>query len=417
MKQAREIPAVTVSPKAERSARGGHPWIYDTELRGIPSCEDGGLVDVLTEKGRWLGTAFYNSHSKIRLRLISRNPNDRFDEAFWERRIRHAVDYRRTVMGSDFSCCRLIFGEADFFPGLTVDRFSDILVAQVLSLGIERVKHILFPLLVKILVEGGEKIRGVYERNDVALRELEGMEQNKGFWRPKIIGDAQSLGNAQRLQEPYGGTLTTIRENGIEYEVDFENGQKTGFFLDQKYNRQAVARLAAGRRVLDCFTHTGSFALNAAKGGAAHVHAVDISESAVAMTVENIRRNRLEGIASAQAANVFDLLPSLSEEYDFIILDPPAFTKSRQTVENAARGYKEINLRAMKLLPRGGYLATCSCSHFMTEELFCKMLHDAALDADVQLRQIEARQQSPDHPILWNVPETNYLKFYLFQVV
>ena len=404
MKQERPYPFVHVSQKAERSAENGHPWIYDTEVLEPPACGDGELVDVFSGRRTYLGTGFYNSHSKIRIRLISRNANDRFDEAFWERRLRHAWEYRKTVMGEDLSCCRLIFGEADSFPGLTVDRFSDILVAQTLSLGIERLKPLLFPLLVRILEEDGQQISGIYERNDAAIRELEGMEQGKGFF--PLPG--KSLPDT---------ACTEITENGIRYLVDFENGQKTGFFLDQKYNRRAVARLSRGKRVLDCFTHTGSFGLNAAMGGAAHVHSVDISEDAVRMARENARRNGLEERMSFQAANVFDLLPTIpAKSYDFIILDPPAFTKSRKTVRSAVRGYKEINLRAMKLLPLGGYLATCSCSHFMTEELFVDMLRDAARDAGVRLRQIEARQQAPDHPILWNVPETNYLKFYLFQI-
>lgn len=412
MKQTRIYPCLTVSKKAEHSIVKGHPWVYYNEITDAQPFDDGALVDVFSQKGSYLGTGFANSHSKIRVRLISRNANDRFDEAFFERRLRYALDYRRTVMGEDFSNCRLIFGEADHFPGLTVDRFGDILVAQVLSLGIEQRKEMLFTLLAKLFDQLGQPIRGIYERNDVAIRELEGMEQSKGFYplpdRP--IPDS---------------TTTTITENGITYLVDFENGQKTGFFLDQKYNRQAVARISRGKRVLDCFTHTGSFGLNAAKGGAEYVLSVDISESAIEMARENARRNGLQDKIEYLTENVFDLLPQLSEpqmvqrygQFDFVILDPPAFTKSRQTVESAARGYKEINLRAMRLLPRGGYLATCSCSHFMTEELFIKMLHQAAADAGVSLRQIEARQQSPDHPILWNVDETNYLKFYLFQVV
>ena len=342
------------------------------------------------------------------MRLVSRNANDDFSDAFWERRIRYAWDYRKVVMGeADSRCCRVIFGEADLFPGLTVDRFESVLVTQTLSLGMERIKDRLFPLLVKVLREDGQDIRGIYERNDVAIRGLEGMEQNKG-WYP--LPD----------ETPPERTDVDIVENGITYTVDFENGQKTGFFLDQKYNRLAVARLAKGRTVLDCFTHTGSFALNAAKGGAAHVTAVDVSEFAVQCAAENARRNGLDGVMDCAAANVFDLLPQLEKEprkYDFIILDPPAFTKSRKTVHSAMSGYKEINYRAMKLLPRGGYLATCSCSHFATEELFVRMLHSAARDAGVQLRQIEARQQCADHPILWGVDETNYLKFFLFQVV
>lgn len=412
MKQAREYPQVKVSKKAEHAIIKGHPWVYFNEITEAQPFENGELVDVVSQKGSYLGTGFANENSKIRVRLISRNANDKFDEAFFERRLRHAIDYRKTVMGDDFSNCRLIFGEADSFPGLTVDRFGDILVAQVLSLGIEKRKKMLFELLAKIFAQDKQPIRGIYERNDVAIRELEGMEQYKGFFPLEGYPIPDS-------------TETTITENGITYAVDFENGQKTGFFLDQKYNRLAVAKLSRGKRVLDCFTHTGSFGLNAAKGGAEYVLSVDISESAVEMAQKNAKANGLDGKVEYLAANVFDLLPKLSEgeminrygKFDFIILDPPAFTKSRQTVESAMRGYKEINLRAMRLLPRGGYLATCSCSHFMTEQLFVKMLHQAAADAGVSLRQIEARQQSPDHPILWNVEETNYLKFYLFQVV
>ena len=412
MKQAREYPQVKVSKKAEHAIIKGHPWVYFNEITEAQPFENGELVDVVSQKGSYLGTGFANENSKIRVRLISRNANDKFDEAFFERRLRHAIDYRKTVMGDDFSNCRLIFGEADSFPGLTVDRFGDILVAQVLSLGIEKRKKMLFELLAKIFAQDNQPIRGIYERNDVAIRELEGMEQYKGFFPLEGYPIPDS-------------TETTITENGITYAVDFENGQKTGFFLDQKYNRLAVAKLSRGKRVLDCFTHTGSFGLNAAKGGAEYVLSVDISESAVEMAQKNAKANGLDGKVEYLAANVFDLLAKLSEgeminrygKFDFIILDPPAFTKSRQTVESAMRGYKEINLRAMRLLPRGGYLATCSCSHFMTEQLFVKMLHQAAADAGVSLRQIEARQQSPDHPILWNVEETNYLKFYLFQVV
>ena len=409
MKALRPYPRITITPKGEAALTGGHPWVYEGEVTaadGTP--EDGGLVDVVSRRGSWLGCGFYNSHSRIRVRLVSRNANDDFSDAFWERRIRYAWDYRKTVMGeSDSRCCRVIFGEADLFPGLTVDRFESVLVTQTLSLGMERIKDRLFPLLAKVLREDGQEIRGIYERNDVALREREGMAQNKG-WYP-LPGET-----------PPETTTVDITENGIVYTVDFENGQKTGFFLDQKYNRLAVAKLAKGKTVLDCFTHTGSFALNAAKGGAAHVTAVDVSEFAVQCAAENARRNGLETVMDCVAANVFDLLPELEKQprkYDFIILDPPAFTKSRRTVANAMTGYKEINYRAMKLLPRGGYLATCSCSHFATEELFIKMLRSAARDAGVQLQQIECRQQCADHPILWGVEETNYLKFFIFQVV
>ena len=401
---------LTITKKGKRAARSGHPWVYGEEVTHVEGTyQTGDIVDVYSDKDRYLGTGFANDISKIRVRIVSRNANDRFDEAFWQRRVKYALDYRKTVMGDkDFACCRLIFGDADDMPGLTVDRYNDVLVAQTLCYGMDQVKPVIFKALVDELAAMGVTIRGIYERNDVKVRELDGMEEYKGWYQ------------ADFLPQP-GSVLTTIDENGILYDVDVENGQKTGFFLDQKYNRLAVAKIAAGKHVLDCFTHTGAFALNAAKGGAASVTAVDISQEAVDMTNENIRRNGLEDIVTAKQANVFDLLTDLADhkchDYDFIILDPPAFTKSGHTVHNAIRGYKEINLKAMKLLPRGGYLATCSCSHFMRDDLFRRMLHDAAKDAGVRLRQIEGRQQSPDHPILWNVPETNYLKFYLFQVV
>ena len=409
MKAQRPYPQITITPKGEAALVGGHPWVYEGEVTGLSGpVSDGQLVDVISRRGSWLGCGFFNSRSRIRVRVLSRNPNDRFDRAFWRRRIQYAWDYRKTVMGpEDSRCCRVIFGEADGFPGLTVDRFESVLVAQVLCLGMELIKEELFSLLLEVLRSDGQDVGGVYERNDVAIRELEGMEQGKG-WHPVDGEKAPDF------------TAVDIEENGIRYTVDFENGQKTGFFLDQKYNRQAVAKLARGRTVLDCFTHTGSFALNAARGGAKHVTAVDVSEFAVACARENARRNGLSDVMECVAANVFDLLPQLEQQpkrYDFIILDPPAFTKSRKTTQRAMTGYKEINYRAMRLLPRGGYLATCSCSHFATEELFLKMLRSAAKDAGVQLRQIEARQQCCDHPILWGVEETNYLKFYLFQVV
>ena len=409
MKAQRPYPQITITPKGEAALVGGHPWVYEGEVTGLSGpVSDGQLVDVISRRGSWLGCGFFNSRSRIRVRVLSRNPNDRFDRAFWRRRIQYAWDYRKTVMGpEDSRCCRVIFGEADGFPGLTVDRFESVLVAQVLCLGMELIKEELFSLLLEVLRSDGQDVVGVYERNDVAIRGLEGMEQGKG-WHPVDGEKAPDF------------TAVDIEENGIRYTVDFENGQKTGFFLDQKYNRQAVAKLARGRTVLDCFTHTGSFALNAARGGAKHVTAVDVSEFAVACARENARRNGLSDVMECVAANVFDLLPQLEQQpkrYDFIILDPPAFTKSRKTTQRARTGYKEINYRAMRLLPRGGYLATCSCSHFATEELFLEMLRSAAKDAGVQLRQIEARQQCCDHPILWGVEETNYLKFYLFQVV
>ena len=394
----RNYPNISVTDKAARSLRSGHPWVYaDEVLHADAACENGQLVDVTTRSGHWLGAGFYNSASKIRVRVLSRNANDRFDEAFWARRIQYAVDYRRTVIG-----------EADGFPGLTVDRFGSILVAQVLSLGMELRKTQLFALLLQTLRACGEQIDAIYERNDVKLREKEGMQQSTGF---VTLDD---------LKTDLDGHVT-IRENGILYDVDYIHGQKTGFFLDQKYNRRAAAQLAPGKHVLDCFTHTGAFGLNCAAAGAASVVSVDVSEDALTTARHNAALNGLDAHVEYLCADVFDLLTKLAEQkrgaYDYIILDPPAFTKSSATVANAIRGYKEINLKAMRILPRGGYLATCSCSHFMTDDRFRAMLADAAKDAQVSLRQIEARQQGPDHPILWNVPETDYLKFYLFQIV
>lgn len=403
----RSYPKVTVSKKCERFIKGGHIWVYHDEILNVDGAyENGDIVDVLTEKGRYLGSGYINDFSKIRVRIISKNANDRFDEAFYRRRIDYAIDYRLTVMGGDFSSCRLIFGEADGFPGLTVDKFEDILVAQVLSLGTERVKELIFRSLIDSLRERGHEIAAVYERNDVKVRELEGMEQYKAFY------------HMEGLRDDLDGVVR-ITENGIQYDVDYINGQKTGFFLDQKYNRRAVAKIAAGKKVLDCFTHTGAFALNAAVT-AAHVTAVDISGTAIDMAKHNAALNGFENMDFV-TANVFELLTEAEREHrrdwDMIILDPPAFTKSRSTMHAAEHGYKEINLKAMKLLPRGGYLATCSCSHFMPDEQFRRMLYSAASDANVSLRQIECRQQAADHPILWGVEETDYLKFYIFQVV
>ncbi len=406
MKQDRPFPAVTVTKKAEASLRSGHPWVYAAEITAREGeCPSGGIVDVFSQKGAWLGAGFFSAESKIGVRILSDNANERFGPAFFERRVKYALDYRRAVMGGDFACCRLIFGEADGLPGLTVDRFSNLLSAQVLSRGTDGVKDVIYSALLAQLEAMGERIDGIYERNESPIRALEGLEQYKG-WYPGAPHSESAV--------------TEICENGVRYAVDVENGQKTGFFLDQKYNRLAVARLAPGRRVLDCFTHTGSFALNCALAGAEHVTAVDVSESAVALARQNAALNGLEGRMDFVAADVFDLLPRLAAEhadYGLVILDPPAFTKSRRTVAGAERGYHEINYRAMRLLPRGGYLATCSCSHFMPPALFEKMLRSAARDANVSLKQVEARQQAPDHPILWNVPETEYLKFYIFQVV
>ena len=412
-------PRVFITEKGTRHAKTGHPWVYEGEIVRIAEPDsdspaapsDGSLVRVCSPKDRFLGTGFYNSRSKIRVRLISDNANDTFDDAFWQRRVRWALDYRKTVMGADFPACRLIHGEADRFPGLTVDLFRDTLVVECLCLGMETVLDTVLSALVGFLPGYGVEIAAVYERDEGELRLKEGMEKRTGF-RLSLEG------------HPDGHT--EITENGIRYDVDFMNGQKTGFFLDQKYNRLAAAGIARGRRVLDCFTHTGAFALNCVSGGAEHVTAVDISAAAVEQARKNAALNGFsegdgEGEISFVTADVFSLLTELVNEkkrpYDFIILDPPAFTKSSATVKDAYRGYKDINYRAMRALPRGGYLASASCSHFMTRELFAKMLDEAASDAGVSLRQIESRAASPDHPFLRSVPETEYLKFFLMQVV
>ncbi|MBO4366143.1 MAG: class I SAM-dependent rRNA methyltransferase [Clostridia bacterium] len=399
---------ITVDPKAEKRIRSGHPWVYGEDTAAAcGSYENGDLVDVVTGKGSWLGTGFVNDRSKIRVRLICRDPNQTFDEAFWERRIRYALDYRKTVCGG-LSCCRLIFGEADQFPGWTLDKFGDVLVSETLSLGIERRKDLLFPILIRLLKEEGETVSVLYERNDAPVRALEGMEPFCGFYA------------FDGLRTDTDGTVL-IEENGVRYLVDYVRGQKTGYFLDQKWNRQAVCSLSKGKRVLDCFTHTGSFALNAAFGGASSVTAVDVSEEALKTAGTNAELNGFSDRIAFVCADAFDYLQDLLDRkqkpFDLIVLDPPAFTKSGDTVKNAYLGYRRINYAAMKILPRGGYLATCSCSHFMTDGLFRSMLSDAAAAASVQLKQIEARQQGRDHPVLWSVPETAYLKFYIFQIL
>lgn len=411
MKQERIFPRVTVTKKGEAWVEGGHPWIYDAEIVSAPEeYENGTLVDAVSGKGKYLGTGFISRNSKIRVRLLSRNANDKFDADFFRRRIKYAWDYRKTVMGGDIECCRVIFGEADGFPGLTVDRFGEVLVTQSLSVGIEKYKDIIFTALYEVLSADGQKISGIYERNDVAIRSLEGLPENKGWY------------SLEGIEHP-NFTETEIVENGIKYSVDFENGQKTGFFLDQKYNRRAIRNIARGRRVLDCFTHTGSFGLNAAAAGALEVESVDISAAALEVAAANARRNGLSDRVRYTEADAFDYLRALGERgrracpFDFIILDPPALTKTRDTLKNAIRGYRDINTAAMRALPRGGYLATCSCSHFMTDTNFLQMLHNSAEDAGVSLRQIELRKQAPDHPILWNVPETDYLVFGIFQIV
>ncbi|MCI7234231.1 MAG: class I SAM-dependent rRNA methyltransferase [Oscillospiraceae bacterium] len=402
----RDFPRVTVTEKCRKRTSDGHPWIYDNEITAADEITDGALADVISEKGRYIGTGFFNSHSKIRVRIISRNANDTFDDSFFKRRLEYAYSYRKTVMTEeDMNACRLIFGEADGFPGLTVDKFNDLLSVQILSLGIEQRRDIILNALLDILRNDGVKIRGVYLRNDVNIRTLEGMSEEKGWY----------------FREGETSPVTEIVENGIRYRVDVENGQKTGFFLDQKYNRRAAASIARGKNVIDCCTHTGSFALNCAKAGAAHVTAVDVSAAAVEMARSNAVLNGLESNMDFVRSDVFDFLKARIEAHDrsadYIILDPPAFTKSRKTVGNARNGYLELNTLAMRLLPRGGYLATASCSHFMKDELFADMLKAAAKAAGVDLRLIELRRQAPDHPILMAVDETEYLKFFLLQII
>ena len=409
MKQERSFPRAVITEKAESAIKRGHPWVYDTEITEGGEAENGSLMDVFSSKGRYLGTGFLSKCSKIRIRILSDNANETFGDSFWHRRVKYALDMRRAVMQDDYSCCRLIFGEADGIPGLTVDRYEDILSTEVLSYGTEQVKDIIYRALVEELKKDGVTVRGIFERNEAALREKEGLPLEKHWYRGDFLPSSEGL--SPRVE---------ITENGIRYTVDVENGQKTGFFLDQKYNRLAVSKLAKGMKVLDCFTHTGSFAMNAARGGASHVTAVDVSQFAVDTAAENAKINGLSDRMDFVCADVFELLPKLEKEhagYNFIILDPPAFTKSRKTTENAKRGYKEINYRAMKMLPRGGYLATCSCSHFMPNELFRKMLLEAARDAGVTLRLIEERRAAPDHPVAMAIPETDYLKFYLLQIV
>ena len=392
---------VTLKKGEGRMLKSGGLWIFDNEIASIlGSFEDGDIVAVHDFDGYGLGKGFINRNSKIRVRMMTRNRHQEIDEAFLKMRVQEAWDYRKKV--SDTGSCRVIFGEADFLPGLVVDKFSDVLVVQSLALGIDRLKNQIVELLKEVLAADGIKIRGVYERSDAKVRRQEGMELYKGF-----------------IGEPFD-TNVEIEENGVRYMVDVKDGQKTGFFLDQKYNRKAIQRLCKDAKVLDCFTHTGSFALNAGYGGAKEVTGVDASELAVEQATLNSKLNGMQDRVKFICRDVFELLPELEEKgekFDVVILDPPAFTKSRNSVKNAVKGYREINLRAMKLVRDGGFLATCSCSHFMTYELFTQTIHQAARNVHKRLRQVEYRTQAPDHPILWAAEESYYLKFYVFQVV
>ena len=394
------LAVVTLKKGEGRLLKSGGMWVFDNEIASVMgSFLNGDVVLVRDFDGYPMGKGFINTNSKITVRLLTRDENQKIDEKFLEMRVRDAWEYRKKV--TDISSCRLIFGEADFLPGLVVDKFADVLVVQSLALGIDRFKLQNLELLRNILAEDGIKIRGVYERSDAKVRRQEGMELYKGF-----IGEEFS-------------TLVEIEENGVKYQVDVRDGQKTGFFLDQKYNRLAIQKLCKNARVLDCFTHTGSFALNAGIAGASEVTGVDASQLAVDQAAANAKLNGLDGRVKFICEDVFELLPELEErgeKYDVVILDPPAFTKSRNSVKNAVKGYREINLRAMRLVKDGGFLATCSCSHFMTYELFTKTIGQAARSAHKRLRQVEYRTQSPDHPILWSSDESYYLKFYIFQV-
>lgn len=394
------LAVVTLKKGEGRLLKSGGMWVFDNEIASVMgSFLNGDVVLVRDFDGYPMGKGFINTNSKITVRLLTRDENQQIDEKFLEMRVRDAWEYRKKV--TDISSCRLIFGEADFLPGLVVDKFADVLVVQSLALGIDRFKLQILELLRNILAEDGIKIRGVYERSDAKVRRQEGMELYKGF-----IGEEFS-------------TLVEIEENGVKYQVDVRDGQKTGFFLDQKYNRLAIQKLCKNARVLDCFTHTGSFALNAGIAGASEVTGVDASQLAVDQAAANAKLNGLDGRVKFICEDVFELLPELEErgeKYDVVILDPPAFTKSRNSVKNAVKGYREINLRAMRLVKDGGFLATCSCSHFMTYELFTKTIGQAARSAHKRLRQVEYRTQSPDHPILWSSDESYYLKFYIFQV-
>ncbi len=391
---------VTLKKGEGRTLKAGGMWVYDNEIASVAgSFADGDIVIIRDYDGYPMGRGFINRNSRIRIRLLTRNVDQEIDEAFIRMRVKAAWDYRKKTV--DTGSCRIVFGEADFLPGIVIDKFSDVLVVESLALGIDRLKSVILKMLAEVLREDGIQIRGIYERSDAKVREQEGMERFRGF-----------------IGEPFD-TNVLIEENGVKYMVDVENGQKTGFFLDQKYNRQAIRRLCAGARVLDCFTHTGAFALNAAQAGAAEVLGVDASGTGVEQARLNAKLNGLEDKASFLCRDVFELLPELEaagEQFDLVILDPPAFTKSRSSVRNAAKGYREINRRGMKLVKDGGFLATCSCSHFMTYELFTQTLQQAARDAHRRLRQIEFRTQAPDHPILWAADESYYLKFYIFQV-
>ena len=395
------VAIVTLKKGEGRTIKAGGAWVFNNEIETITGrFHNGDLVIVHDFDGYPMGKGYINQNSKIRVRLLTRHVNQEIDESFFQMRLQNAWNYRKDTV--DTSSCRLVFGEADFLPGIVIDKYEDVLVMECLTLGMERYKEQLANLMKQILQKDGIQIRGVYERSDAKEREKEGLSRVKGFIGAEF------------------DTNVEITENGVRYMVDVVNGQKTGFFLDQKYNRLAIQKLCKGKRVLDCFTHMGTFALNAGIAGASEVTGLDISEFAVEQATENAKRNSLSDTVTFICEDVFELLPELEEKgekFDVVILDPPAFTKSRNSIKNAVKGYREINLRAMKLVKDGGYLATCSCSHFMTQELLAKTIREAARATHKRLRQVEFRTQAADHPILWAAEESYYLKFFIFQVV
>ena len=398
----RNYPSIIITPEGEKWLDKGQMWMYKNNLGSLDdSIENGSLVDIMTTQGRYLGTGFLSKESHITVRILTKNQNEVIDREFFKKRIQFAYDFRKTVEKDNLTNCRLVFGEADNLPGLTADRYNEIIVTQITSYGLDLIKDMIYELLLEVLKEDGQNVSAIYERNDVKVRAKEGLELYKGFWKPSTLP-----------------TTTVINENGLKLNVDVENGQKTGYFLDQKSNRVLLRNMSAGKTVLDCFSHTGGFALNAAFGGAKYVTAVDVSQTALDQGLANAKMNHLEERMSFVQDDVFDYLDKCHQgQYDIIVLDPPAFTKSRNSVKHAMKGYREINMRGLKLVKDGGFLATCSCSHFMTYELFTEMLHQAARSVHKRLRQVEYRTQAADHPILWSADESYYLKFYVFQVV
>lgn len=401
----REFPVLTISGKGEDFIEEGNKWVYENEIINVDGdVTSGCIVDVISKKGKYLGSAFYSEVSKIKARIFSNNTNDTFDDEFFRRRVKYAIDYRISVM-DNISNCRIIFGEADGFPGLTVDKYNDILVTQITTVGLDIRKDIIFNSLIEEFKLKGIGIYAIYERNDVKSRALDGLELYKDYYYTSDNFNRET-------------SETIIEENGIKYYVDFVNGQKTGYFLDQKFNRELVGKIAKGKKVLDCFTHTGSFGLNCAINGASRVVSVDISKLAIEQSIRNAKLNGLDNKIEYVCADVFKYLDSVSKrEFDLIILDPPAFTKSRSTIMAAFNGYKHINSKAMSLLGKGGYLVSASCSHFMTEELYVKMLLEAAKENNMTIKQISYSQQGKDHPIVLNGNQTDYLKFYILQLM